>query len=198
MVKDLVPVPVAGENDMIEEKHETTMTEDELYQDRKRPEIPKEQSGKSPAISTAAAVAKACPTINRGFPAPARGHPPYAAIAEAVKRAQAEGMIALILEKGQEAAFHFILCNRDCVSFVRVRRLRYARYRPEDIEASCRKDLAMLRAIGVTDGIFRELWARGPDRSYHRYLVHKDKVEEIDGFPARRTQDIPGEGGQNP
>ncbi len=55
-----------------------------------------------------------------------RGHPPYVAICEAVVKAEKYGMIALVLEPGQDQPVHFVLCDGLCVSFVRVRRLKYS------------------------------------------------------------------------
>ena len=111
-----------------------------------------------------------------------RGHPPYVAICEAVIKAEKNGMIAMVFENGQDLPVHLVLCDGPCVSFVRVRRMKYPRFSVKDIEAACRNDIALLREISVTDEIFRELWVRGPDRRWHRYLVLPDAIEELDGF----------------
>ena len=110
------------------------------------------------------------------------GHPPFVAIQEAARRAEKEGMIPLILEAGQDLPVHFVLCDRYCVSFVRVRRLKYPGFAPEEIAISCARDVEALREIAVMEEIFRELWVRGPDRSWHRYLVLRDEIEELEGW----------------
>ncbi len=111
-----------------------------------------------------------------------RGHPPYVAIAEAERKAKAKGLVVFALEPAGELPFHFIICDGDCISLVRVRRLKYPGSSVEEIKASCKKDIAELRSITVTAEIFRELWVRGPDRHWFRYLVLAESVEAMDGW----------------
>ncbi|HOX35959.1 MAG TPA: hypothetical protein PLO06_09725 [Methanoregulaceae archaeon] len=111
-----------------------------------------------------------------------RGHPPYVAIDEAARKARSWGLIALVLGPGQNPPFHFILCEKPCVSFVRVRRLKYPRFAPAEIAVSCRRDIAEIRAMDIPQEIFRELWVRGSNRQWHRYLILADAIEELDGF----------------
>jgi hypothetical protein len=109
-----------------------------------------------------------------------RGHPPYVAIGEAERKAKARGLTVFALDPKGDLPFHFVICDRDCISFIRVRRLKYPGYEPVEIEVSCRNDIAELRAIPVTQEIFRELWVRGPGRHWYRYLVLPDTILVLD------------------
>ena len=109
-----------------------------------------------------------------------RGHPPWVAIAEAMRKAKVQGHIVFSLEPAGELPVHFVTVDGDCISLVRVRRLKYPGYTVEEIEASCKKDIAELRSITVTAEIFRELRVRGPDRHWYRYLVLPDSVEAME------------------
>jgi hypothetical protein len=112
-----------------------------------------------------------------------RGHPPHVAIGEAERKARAKGLMVFLLEPEGDLPFHFVICDRDCISLVRVRRLKYPGYEVAAIEQSCKNDIAALRAVPVTPEIFRELWVRGPDRTWHRYLVLKDGIEPLENGP---------------
>ena len=109
-----------------------------------------------------------------------RGHPPHVAIGEAERKARMEGVMVFALEPEGDLPFHFVICDRDCISLVRVRRLKYPGYGVAAIEHSCKNDIAALRAVSVTPEIFRELWVRGPDRHWYRYLVLKDRIEALE------------------
>jgi len=109
-----------------------------------------------------------------------RGHPPHVAIGEAEHKARARGLMVFALEPEGDLPFHFVICDRDCISLVRVRRLKYPGYGVGAIEASCKNDIALLRAIPVTPEIFRELWVRGPDRHWYRYLVLPGSIEVLE------------------
>jgi hypothetical protein len=88
--------------------------------------------------------------------------------------------MVFLLEPEGDLPFHFVICDRDCISLVRVRRLKYPGYEVAAIEQSCKNDIAALRAVSVTPEIFRELWVRGPDRHWYRYLVLKDGIEPLE------------------
>jgi hypothetical protein len=120
-----------------------------------------------------------------------RGHPPLVAIGEAERKARAKGLMVFAVEPEGDLPFHLVICDRDCISFVRVRRLKYPGYDVPDIEQSCKNDIAVLQAIPVTPEIFRELWVRGPNRHWYRYLVLPGSVEilEDDDIPDSDRQD---------
>ena len=109
-----------------------------------------------------------------------RGHPPHVAIGEAERKARAEGVMVFALEPKGDLPFHFVICDRDCISLVRVRRLKYPGYGVAAIEQSCKNDIAALRAIPMTPEIFGELWVRGPDRHWHRYLILPESIEALE------------------
>ncbi len=122
-----------------------------------------------------------------------RGHPPYVAIGEAGRKAKARGWLVLVLEPAGELPFHFVTCDRGRVSLVRVRRLKYPGYGTAEIEHSCKNDIAALRSVTVTAAIFRELWVRGPDRHWYRFLVLPDSLVVMgdDDLPDdHETEDI--------
>jgi len=109
-----------------------------------------------------------------------RGHPPVVAIDEAKRKAAAQGFTLIAVETDQPLPFDFVINDRGCISLVRIRRLRYPWYEVPDIERSCMQEIAELRSITITEEIFRELWARGPDRHWHRYLVLPGSIEVLD------------------
>jgi|GEM_PF-715177 hypothetical protein len=109
-----------------------------------------------------------------------RGHPPHVAIGEAGRKAKARGCLVLVLEPAGELPFHFVTCSGNRISLIRVRRLKYPGFTVEEIEHSCRNDIAALRSVTVTAEIFRELWVRGPDRHWYRYFVQPDSLEVIE------------------
>jgi hypothetical protein len=109
-----------------------------------------------------------------------RGHPPHVAIGEAERKARAKGLMVFAVEPEGDLPVHLVICDRDYISLVRVRRLKYPGYDVPDIEQSCKNDIAALRAIPVTPEIFRELWVRGPDRHWYRYLVLPGSVEILE------------------
>jgi hypothetical protein len=109
-----------------------------------------------------------------------RGYRPVIAIGEAKKKAQALGLLVFTLEPGDSLPFHFVICNRECVSLVRVRRLKYPGHDVATIEHSCRNEIEILRVLPVTQEIFRDLWVRGPDREWYRYLVLPGSVELLE------------------
>ncbi|MFA5078563.1 MAG: hypothetical protein WC541_03655, partial [Dehalococcoidia bacterium] len=73
-------------------------------------------------------------------------------------------------------------------TLVRVRRLRYARYGLPDITMSCKREILELQGIPVSENTSRELWVRGTDRHWHRYVIFPDRIEsvEIYGISASR------------
>jgi len=109
-----------------------------------------------------------------------RGHPPYTAIRETHRILAGQG--AMILTAGPACGLPFDLLTLDggVTTLIRVRRLKYAGYRVDDIELSCAREIAELRRIPAADYVCRELHVRGPDRHWHRYLVLQDRLEALD------------------
>ena len=61
----------------------------------------------------------------------------------------------------------------------RIRRNKSPQFRTADIERACAQEAQDLRMLPVPEGIYRELWVRGPGRAWHRYLVLPESVEEL-------------------
>jgi len=109
-----------------------------------------------------------------------RGRNPVVAIGEAQRKAQAEGFVLILVDAEIKLPFDFVISDRGCISLVRVRRLKYSDYRIAEIERLCDREIAELRSPGIPEGIFRELWVRGPDRHWYRYLVLKGTIEALE------------------
>ena len=127
-----------------------------------------------------------------------RGHPPYVTIGEAERKAKARGLLVLALEPAGELPFHFVTWERSCISLVRVRRLKYPGYGIEEIEHSCKNDIAALRAMNVPVEIFRELQVRGPDRHWYRYIVLPDILVVIEDEDEQADEVRPDGVGETP
>jgi hypothetical protein len=110
-----------------------------------------------------------------------RGCRPVVAIGEAQRKAQAWGLMLIGVIADTRLPFDFVINDRGRISLVRVRRLKYATYGIADIRRSCAGEIAVLRHMPVPEGICRELWVRGPDRNWHRYLVLPDTIEMLTG-----------------
>ena len=108
-----------------------------------------------------------------------RGYKPLVAIGEAQRRATAWGFILIGLVTEAKLPFDFIIHDKGSTSLVRVRRLKYAWYGTGNILRSCAQEIRELRDLTIPEGIARELWVRGPDRTWHRYLVLADHIEAI-------------------
>ena len=109
-----------------------------------------------------------------------RGYKPVVAISEAQRKATAWGFMLIGLVTAAKLSFDFIISDRGCISLVRIRRLKYSHYGISDILRSCEQEIKELREIRIPDGIFKELWVRGPDRTWHRYLVLADGIESLE------------------
>ncbi|MFA4826189.1 MAG: hypothetical protein WC593_13640 [Methanoregula sp.] len=116
-----------------------------------------------------------------------RGYKPVVAITEAQRHAIGWGLIMIGLITDAKLAFDFIIHDRGCTSLVRVRRLKYAGFRLETIGRSCAQEIRELRELKVPEGIYRELWVRGPERTWHRYRI---LPETIDPLLIRRSFEV--------
>ena len=109
-----------------------------------------------------------------------RGRSPVVAIGEARRKAAAWGFMLIAVETDTKLPFDFVINDRGCTSLVRIRRLKYAGYGISDILRVCGQEIAELRTIPAPSEICRELWVRGPDRDWHRYVVFKDGIEPLE------------------
>mgnify|MGYP007068363373 CR=1 FL=1 len=75
--------------------------------------------------------------------------------------------------------FDFVVDRDGTSRVVRVRRLKQAGFRIENILRACRQELKELRERSQMKELIPELWVRGPARAFHRYRVLPETVEEI-------------------
>ena len=120
-----------------------------------------------------------------------RGYKPLVAIGEAQRRATAWGFMLIGLVTEAKLPFDFVIHDRGSTSLVRVRRLKYASYGAGNILWSCAQEIMELRELTIPEGIARELWVRGPDRTWHRYLVLADHIEAIGTDESRPEENNP-------
>ena len=115
-----------------------------------------------------------------------RGYKPVVAIGEAQRKAIVWGFVLIGLVTEAKLPFDFVINDRGRTTLVRVRRLKYSQYGISDILRSCGQEIKELRELNIPDGIFKELWVRGPDRAWHRYLVLEDGIEALENEEDRR------------
>jgi hypothetical protein len=108
-----------------------------------------------------------------------RGHPPWVAIEEAMHHAERLGYLVSGVNS-RTLPCDFMAIHDGQITLVRVRRLRYGHYGLPDIALSCNREILELRGIPVSDDTNRELWVRGPDRHWHRYVIFPEKIEVCD------------------
>jgi len=108
-----------------------------------------------------------------------RGKRPVVAIGEAKRSAVAAGFMLVELVTEAELPFDFVVNKDGVTSLVRVRRLKQAGFRIENIVRACAQQIKELRAFSLPVGLIRELWVRGPARAFHRYRILPETVEEI-------------------
>ena len=120
-----------------------------------------------------------------------RGYKPVVAIGEAQRKAIAWGFILIGLVTEAKLPFDFVVNDRGRTSLIRVRRLKYSQYGISDILKSCGQEIKELRELRIPDGIFRELWVRGPDRAWHRYLVLADGIEVLENEENMQEENDP-------
>jgi hypothetical protein len=117
-----------------------------------------------------------------------RGYKPVVAIGEAQRKAIVWGFVLIMLVTEAKLPFDFVINDRGRTSLVRVRRLKYSQYGISDILKLCGQEIKELRELRIPDGIYRELWVRGPDRTWHRYLVLKDTIEALENDENRQEE----------
>ncbi len=118
---------------------------------------------------------------------------PFVAISEAKQMAMALGFAVIELVMEEPGPFDFAIDDCGSYRLVRVRRLRQNRYRIESIIRSCAREISEFRDLDIPEGIGRELWVRGPQRTFRRYRVAPETIEVIPVVP--RSGSLPGETG---
>ena len=109
-----------------------------------------------------------------------RGYKPVVAIGEAKRKAVVWGFTLIELVTTAKLPFDFVIDDRGCPSLVRIRRLKYSQFGIPEIKRSCVQEIKELRALRLPEGIYRELWVRGPDRRWHRYLILDEQIEILE------------------
>ena len=104
---------------------------------------------------------------------------PVVAIGEAQRMATAWGLMLIELVTEAKLPFDFVVSIHGSTSLIRIRRLKYSQYGISDILRSCAQEIRELQELNIPDGIYRELWVRGPERTWHRYLVLAKSIEAI-------------------
>jgi len=117
-----------------------------------------------------------------------RGYKPVVAIGEAQRRATAWGFVLIGLVTEAKLPFDFVIHDTGRTTLVRVRRLKYSSYGIADIMKLCGQEIKELRELRIPDGIYRELWVRGPDRTWHRYLVLAESIEALENDENRQEE----------
>jgi len=110
-----------------------------------------------------------------------RGYPAVVAVGEAINSGERIGFPVI----GVNAAglpCNFMAIHEGQITLVRVRRLRYARYGLPDITMSCKREILELQGIPVSENTSRELWVRGTDRHWHRYVIFPDRIESVEMY----------------
>jgi len=119
-----------------------------------------------------------------------RGKRPVVAIGEAERSAVAAGFTLIELVTAAVLPFDFVVDRDGISSVVRVRRLKQAGFRIENILRACRQELKELNERSLLKDLIPELWVRGPARAFHRYRVLPETVEEI-GIVAQPSKRLP-------
>jgi len=120
-----------------------------------------------------------------------RGYKPVVAIGEAQRKATVWGFVLIGLVTEAKLPFDFVIHDTGHISLVRVRRLKYSQYGISDILKLCGQEIKELQGLRIPNGIFRELWVRGPDRTWHRYLVLAESIEALENDENRREENNP-------
>ncbi len=118
---------------------------------------------------------------NPGGCSMSRGHPPLVAIEDAMHHAERLGYLVSGVNTARIPC-DFMAIHDEQITLVRVRRVRYARYGLRDIYLSCTREILELRGIPVSENTTRELWVRGPDRHWHRYVISPDRIDAVEMF----------------
>ncbi|MFA4826200.1 MAG: hypothetical protein WC593_13700 [Methanoregula sp.] len=119
-----------------------------------------------------------------------RGKRPVVAIGEAKRAAVAAGFILIELKTVTVLPFDFVVRRDGVTIIVRVRRLKQAGFRIENILSACEQQIQELRDRSLMKELIPELWVRGPARAFHRYRVLPETVQEI-GIGVKPPETVP-------
>jgi len=109
-----------------------------------------------------------------------RGIKPLVAIGEATRNATAGGFMLIGLETDEKLPYDFAFHNKGETTLARVRRLKHADLRSEQILRTCAREIQELREAAIMANLAKELWVRGPDRTGHRYRILPDTIDPVE------------------
>jgi len=107
-----------------------------------------------------------------------KGRPPLQALGEAKTIAKRQGELCENT-KGRGLLYDFAIHLALMLIYVRVKRLKYEAHTIEEILVACRPDIARLRRVPPTAGLFCELWVRNPNGTWRFFLLRDDTLVEI-------------------
>ena len=127
-----------------------------------------------------------------------KGRPPGQALGEAKKIACRQGRLCENTP-GRGLLYDFAIHLALTLIYVRVKRIKREARTIEEILDACGPDIARLRRVPPTAGLFRELWVRSPKGTWRFFIVLDDRVVELppDSLPGNGTgrtirEDAPG------
>nr|WP_321352392.1 hypothetical protein [uncultured Methanoregula sp.] len=109
-----------------------------------------------------------------------RGIKPLVAIGKAKRKATAWGFMLIGLETDEKLPCDFAFHHKGKNTLARVRRLKYADFRPEQILRTSARQIQELREAAIMANLAKELWVRGPDRTWHRYRILPETIDPVE------------------
>ena len=107
-----------------------------------------------------------------------KGRPPLQALGEAKTIAKRQGELCENT-KGRGLLYDFAIHLALMLIYVRVKRLKYEAHTIEEILVACKLDIARLRRVPPTAGLFCELWVRNPNGTWRFFIIRDDLLVEI-------------------
>jgi hypothetical protein len=107
-----------------------------------------------------------------------RGRPPLVALREAYEIAMKRGQVMPVSE-GRCDHFHFILFTDNRVTFVKVKRMLSDISDTKEILQNYEREIRYLARVPQNAVDAREFWVRSPRRSFHFFLIEKDRLFEL-------------------
>jgi hypothetical protein len=107
-----------------------------------------------------------------------RGRPPLVALREAYDIAMKRGQVMQVSE-GRCDHFHFILFTENRVTFIKVKRTLSEISDPKEILQNYEREIRHLARVPLNSVDAREFWAMSPRRTFHFFLIGKDRIVEL-------------------
>jgi hypothetical protein len=107
-----------------------------------------------------------------------RGRRPLIALKEAYGIAMKRGQVIPVSE-GRCDHFHFILFSENRVTFIKVKRTLTGISDPKEILQNYEREIRHLARVPLNTVDAREFWVRSPRRTFHFFLIDKDRILEL-------------------